>query len=224
MEGNNNGNENVGQGEIQEKAIRLPIVRVGDECLRFDIDMLVKPMKCMLVLQWMQPMSLMKKLDRGALKCKGEDTIKTSSWEHKRSLPTKSQSLKEENTAGSKERDCESPQMLEGADVVSRILVELRNGVDRSGVIDHHTTIASPNIQLSSHVSTGPSLSGMVVSDNKELEKNWHYQDPSGKIQGPFCMLQLRKWNTNGYFPINLRIWRVDENHDQSILLIDALT
>ncbi|GAB2287387.1 hypothetical protein Dimus_021765 [Dionaea muscipula] len=114
--------------------------------------------------------------------------------------------------------------MLEGADVVSRILVELRNGVDRSGVIDHHTTIASPNIQLSSHVSTGPSLSGMVVSDNKELEKNWHYQDPSGKIQGPFCMLQLRKWNTNGYFPINLRIWRVDENHDQSILLIDALT
>ncbi|GAB2286835.1 hypothetical protein Dimus_021225, partial [Dionaea muscipula] len=77
--------------------------------------------------------------------------------------------------------------MLEGADVVSRILVELRNGVDRSGVIDHHTTIASPNIQLSSHVSTGPSLSGMVVSDNKELEKNWHYQDPSEKFKDRFA-------------------------------------
>ncbi|GAB2269205.1 hypothetical protein Dimus_004133 [Dionaea muscipula] len=83
---------------------------------------------------------------------------------------------------------------------------------------------AKKSMKLSYYNSKGPSLSGMVVSDNKKLEKNWHYQDPSGKIQGPFCILQLRKWNTNGYFPINLRIWRVDENHDQSILLIDALT
>ncbi|GAB2282803.1 hypothetical protein Dimus_017338 [Dionaea muscipula] len=288
-------------GEIQEKALALQIVRVDDECLRFDIVMLVKLMvhylfdivvgsrkieaesssECVEKLELLnKPEERQRRIheipevhadprmdpihesdeetgQRGTKMLDAKKStklsyynskgvvlnspkgggdiptitrvktlrIKTSSWEHKRSLPTKSQSVKEENTAGSKERDCESPQTLEGADAVSRILVELRNGVDRSGVTDHHATIASPNIQLvSSHVSTGPSLSGMVVSDNKELEKIWHYQDPSGKIQGPFCMLQLRKWNTNGYFPIDLRIWRVDENHDQSILLIDALT
>ncbi|GAB2286836.1 hypothetical protein Dimus_021226 [Dionaea muscipula] len=49
MEGNNNGNENVGQGEIQEKAIALPIVRVGDvsnvlriECVE-KLELLNKP-------------------------------------------------------------------------------------------------------------------------------------------------------------------------------------
>lgn len=57
-----------------------------------------------------------------------------------------------------------------------------------------------------------------------ETEKVWHYKDPTGKIQGPFSMFQLRKWNTTGFFPIDLRIWKTHEKEDDSILLTYALT
>lgn len=56
-----------------------------------------------------------------------------------------------------------------------------------------------------------------------ETEKMWHYQDPAGKIQGPFSLVQLRKWNSNGYFPVDLRIWKTTEKQDNSLLLTDAL-
>jgi hypothetical protein len=47
--------------------------------------------------------------------------------------------------------------------------------------------------------------------------------DPSNKIQGPFSIVQLRKWNSSGYFPPNLKIWKSNEKQDDSILLADAL-
>ncbi|XP_012837108.1 PREDICTED: zinc finger CCCH domain-containing protein 19 isoform X2 [Erythranthe guttata] len=56
-----------------------------------------------------------------------------------------------------------------------------------------------------------------------ESEKMWHYKDPSGKVQGPFSMVQLRKWNNTGYFPTGLQIWRNTDNQDNSVLLADAL-
>lgn len=56
-----------------------------------------------------------------------------------------------------------------------------------------------------------------------ESEKIWKYQDPSGKVQGPFSMVQLRKWNNTGYFPANLKIWRATEKQENSLLLVDAL-
>ncbi|KAI3736288.1 hypothetical protein L6452_15827 [Arctium lappa] len=56
-----------------------------------------------------------------------------------------------------------------------------------------------------------------------ETEKMWHYKDPSGKIQGPFSMVQLRKWSKNGYFPVALRIWRKSDKEDDGIILTDAL-
>ncbi|OIV94826.1 hypothetical protein TanjilG_22023 [Lupinus angustifolius] len=54
-------------------------------------------------------------------------------------------------------------------------------------------------------------------------DKLWHYQDPAGKVQGPFSMVQLYKWKASGHFPSDLRIWRIDEKQDYSILLTDAL-
>ncbi|CAK7329614.1 unnamed protein product [Dovyalis caffra] len=73
-----------------------------------------------------------------------------------------------------------------------------------------------------------PATPSTVVAQSaakvNEAEKIWHYQDPSGKIQGPFSMVQLRKWNNTGYFPTDLRIWRNTETKDDSILLSDALT
>ncbi|KAL4569754.1 hypothetical protein LXL04_025397 [Taraxacum kok-saghyz] len=56
-----------------------------------------------------------------------------------------------------------------------------------------------------------------------ETDKTWHYKDPSGKIQGPFTMSQLRKWNNSKFFPVDLRIWRKGEKEDDGILLTDAL-
>ncbi|KAK4360520.1 hypothetical protein RND71_019472 [Anisodus tanguticus] len=59
-------------------------------------------------------------------------------------------------------------------------------------------------------------------TNNSETDKLWHYRDPSGKIQGPFSVTQLRKWNTSGLFPLDMRIWTTDER-DDSVLLTNAL-
>jgi len=56
-----------------------------------------------------------------------------------------------------------------------------------------------------------------------ETDKLWHYQDPTGKTQGPFAMAQLRKWSTSGLFPHDLRVWKINEKPDDSILLTNAL-
>ncbi|XP_061368358.1 zinc finger CCCH domain-containing protein 19-like [Gastrolobium bilobum] len=73
--------------------------------------------------------------------------------------------------------------------------------------------------------SATPSCAGIAPPAVKinETEKMWHYKDPSGKVQGPFSMVQLRKWSNTGYFPADLRIWRTTEKQDESILLTDAL-
>ncbi|PKI54744.1 hypothetical protein CRG98_024846 [Punica granatum] len=68
--------------------------------------------------------------------------------------------------------------------------------------------------------SVGASQSAPKIN---ETEKIWHYQDPAGKIHGPFSMVQLRKWNNTGYFPVDLRIWKTTEGQEESILLTDAL-
>ncbi|CAH2064417.1 unnamed protein product [Thlaspi arvense] len=51
----------------------------------------------------------------------------------------------------------------------------------------------------------------------------WHYRDPTGKTQGPFSMVQLRRWKSSGHFPPYLRIWKAHENQDESVLLTEAL-
>ncbi|KAK7367329.1 hypothetical protein VNO80_09338 [Phaseolus coccineus] len=55
-------------------------------------------------------------------------------------------------------------------------------------------------------------------------DRSWYYQDPTGKVQGPFSMVQLYKWNVSGGFPPDLKIWRIGEKQDNSILLTDALS
>lgn len=69
-------------------------------------------------------------------------------------------------------------------------------------------------------LSLGVAQSGANIN---ETEKIWHYQDPSGKVQGPFSMIQLRKWNNTGYFPPNLRVWKNTDTQEDSILVTDAL-
>lgn len=79
------------------------------------------------------------------------------------------------------------------------------------------TAVSEASAASSSAGITSPAL------NINESEKMWHYQDPSGKVQGPFSMVQLRKWSNTGYFPADLRIWRANGKQDDSILLTDAL-
>ncbi|CAN4119739.1 unnamed protein product [Withania somnifera] len=77
-----------------------------------------------------------------------------------------------------------------------------------------------------SSVSSPATLQSKVAETSikiNEAEKMWHYKDPSGKIQGPFSMVQLRKWSNTGYFPADLKIWRSSDKQEESILLTDAL-
>ncbi|KAL6959979.1 hypothetical protein U1Q18_040126 [Sarracenia purpurea var. burkii] len=76
----------------------------------------------------------------------------------------------------------------------------------------------APETSISS-LSTGSAPS----ANDGELNKLWHYRDPNGKIQGPFCMLQLRKWSTTGYFPLDMRIWSISNEEVDSLLLTDVL-
>ncbi|KAK7406780.1 hypothetical protein VNO78_08413 [Psophocarpus tetragonolobus] len=76
-----------------------------------------------------------------------------------------------------------------------------------------------------SEISPSVLPTGMQQSFNDFLnDRSWHYQDPTGKTQGPFSMLHLYKWNSSGSFPPDLRIWRTGEKQDNSILLTDALS
>ncbi|KAG7946360.1 hypothetical protein I3843_14G037000 [Carya illinoinensis] len=86
-------------------------------------------------------------------------------------------------------------------------------------VAKSETNLAVSEIAAASH-STAVAQSAATIN---ETEKMWHYQDPSGKVQGPFSMVQLRKWNNTGYFPADLKIWRTSEKQNDSLLLTDAL-
>ncbi|XP_031271642.1 zinc finger CCCH domain-containing protein 19-like [Pistacia vera] len=90
----------------------------------------------------------------------------------------------------------------------------------------HSVVLSEPSSRVVSEISPIPGSTGGAQSSPKinESEKMWHYKDPSGKVQGPFSMVQLRKWNNTGYFPTNLGIWRSNEKPEDSILLTDALS
>uniref|UniRef100_A0A0A0K4G1 Uncharacterized protein n=1 Tax=Cucumis sativus TaxID=3659 RepID=A0A0A0K4G1_CUCSA len=87
-----------------------------------------------------------------------------------------------------------------------------------SGAASESSAAHSVNPAASSSVGTTQNAATV-----NESEKIWHYQDPSGKVQGPFSMVQLRKWSNTGYFPTDLRIWRISDQQEDSLLLTDVL-
>ncbi|OVA12883.1 SWIB/MDM2 domain [Macleaya cordata] len=94
------------------------------------------------------------------------------------------------------------------------------SGLDSDSWSGQAVVRSEPSSQTTSTaLSTGAATSSSV----SEAEKIWHYKDPSGKIQGPFSMVQLRKWSTTGYFPSDLKIWRTTEKQEDSIPLTNAL-
>ena len=47
----------------------------------------------------------------------------------------------------------------------------------------------------------------------------WYYRDPTRKIQGPFSIIQLRKWNSEGCFPKDVKIWNTSGSEKDGVLL-----
>ncbi|KAK8529972.1 hypothetical protein V6N12_060735 [Hibiscus sabdariffa] len=89
---------------------------------------------------------------------------------------------------------------------------------------NHSVVIQEPSLKVVLETSPAPPSTGVTGSVQiNESEKMWHYKDPSGKVQGPFSVVQLRKWSNTGYFPADLKIWRTNETQEDSILLTDAL-
>ncbi|XP_076887807.1 uncharacterized protein LOC143538053 [Bidens hawaiensis] len=54
--------------------------------------------------------------------------------------------------------------------------------------------------------STSTPFLSMMKSGSVD-DNMWHYRDPGGNVQGPFSLVQLHKWNTSGYFPVDMRVW-----------------
>ncbi|OAY57489.1 zinc finger CCCH domain-containing protein 44 isoform X2 [Manihot esculenta] len=101
-----------------------------------------------------------------------------------------------------------------------------RNQLDATGLAssDWNGRALVQSESLPGVVIPSPLCSGREHSASDiETEKLWHYEDPFGKHQGPFSMIQLRKWNASGLFPPDFRVWRIDEKQDDSILLTEAL-
>lgn len=70
---------------------------------------------------------------------------------------------------------------------------------------------------------TEPPSNVSLGTNAYETEKKWHYQDPKGKMHGPFSLKKLRKWKQNNYFPASMKVWKTSESQENSVLLTDAL-
>lgn len=115
-----------------------------------------------------------------------------------------------------RERETQQPNSWEKPKAALSSEISTRN--------THSFATQEPSLKVVSEISPTPLSSAVTtVVQVNETEKIWHYKDPSGKVQGPFSMVQLRKWNNNKYFPAELKIWRTNEKQDDSILLTDAL-
>ncbi|KAL1191911.1 Zinc finger CCCH domain-containing protein 44 [Cardamine amara subsp. amara] len=88
----------------------------------------------------------------------------------------------------------------------------------------HHIQVRPSSSDSRNHAVAKPE----TCATNKPIDgldgnMIWLYGDPDGKIHGPFSLLNLQHWSSSGHFPPELRIWRLGERQNSSILLTDAL-
>ncbi|KAG5530265.1 hypothetical protein RHGRI_030586 [Rhododendron griersonianum] len=144
-----------------------------------------------------------------------------------RSLPTK---FYLENGAPSRVVQRAYDSCYEGKDsCATNSSAKPGNRVDSCGSVgggrNNQAVLRSESFRVRAPETSISSLSaGSAPSANdSETDKLWHYRDPNGKIQGPFCVVQLRKWSTTGYFPPEMRIWCINNEEVDSVLLTDVL-
>ncbi|CAK9166235.1 unnamed protein product [Ilex paraguariensis] len=155
-------------------------------------------------------------------------TNSSKNWEFNRNLSSKNFSNKAEDATPSGEIMNENLRDLaRDKDAQQSKKLEKQSSASNSETVgwNSHSGVISESFSGVAS-ETSPALSvGVAETAAKpsETEKIWRYQDPSGKVQGPFSIVQLRKWSNTGYFPVDLRIWRTTKTQDDSILLNDAL-
>ncbi|KAH9611537.1 hypothetical protein KSS87_007626, partial [Heliosperma pusillum] len=66
---------------------------------------------------------------------------------------------------------------------------------DSSIQTDHSGMRCGPSVATMLESPRISSVAGQTNSKVNETEKMWHYRDPTGKVQGPFSLTQLRKWS-----------------------------
>ncbi|XP_011090432.1 zinc finger CCCH domain-containing protein 44-like isoform X2 [Sesamum indicum] len=113
-------------------------------------------------------------------------------------------------------------------------LIEKTNASGSTSSDKHMDEVNSSNLAIGGRKDQAMQRSGLDTNtatvcvgnspplNNIETENLWHYRDSNGKIQGPFSMMQLRKWSMTALFPPDMRIWTNHEQYD-SLLLTDAL-
>lgn len=150
----------------------------------------------------------------------------SKSWELNRNLSTKNLANKVEDAHLSIEMSADtSRNQGRGQEIERAIISDKLSPTTRSEdyLLNTHSVARSESLAT----ETSPiSLSAPVATSAAEVsqtEKMWHYKDPSGKVQGPFSMVQLRKWSNTGYFPNDLKIWRTNRDENSAMLLNDAL-
>ncbi|XP_047314855.1 zinc finger CCCH domain-containing protein 44-like [Impatiens glandulifera] len=74
-----------------------------------------------------------------------------------------------------------------------------------------------------SGVASENSTGSPPLSNTNENENFWRYRDSKGKLQGPFCLSQLRKWYTSGLLPSDMKTWSIYDDEHDSLLLTDVL-
>ncbi|KAL3539025.1 hypothetical protein ACH5RR_002391 [Cinchona calisaya] len=112
------------------------------------------------------------------------------------------------------------------SDFLLKIIIE---GIFQSGIMVNKNSWNQGREKRTEESNILVNLSPYTKSENVGLNSNSMARsellssvalDPSGKVQGPFSMAQLLKWNKTGYFPADLKIWRTIE---KQVLLTDAL-
>ncbi|KAI8018079.1 Zinc finger CCCH domain-containing protein 44 [Camellia lanceoleosa] len=122
------------------------------------------------------------------------------------------------------------PRYFEGKDACGSNTVEKPgNQVDSSGSVvggwNNQAGLRSGSFSgVGSETSAASLSTGSAPSANdSETDRLWYYRDPHGNVQGPFCMVQLRKWSTTGLFPPDMKIWGINDEEGDSLLLTDVL-
>ncbi|KAK2978283.1 hypothetical protein RJ640_017134 [Escallonia rubra] len=206
-------------GDILDKAIEFQTARVNDSFgrrLSFQMagkirEMFTRPKGSSYSRKGREPISPGKGDFASKDSWSGTRKNPSKSWELDRNLSSKSLSNKAEDATLSFEALHERSSPASSPGTVSWSSHSAVRADSYSGVASETslTPLSAPVIETAAKVN--------------ETDKTWHYKDPSGKAQGPFSMVQLRKWSNTGYFPADLKIWRTGGNEDASVLLTDAL-
>ncbi|KAM7251417.1 hypothetical protein ACFE04_023300 [Oxalis oulophora] len=203
--------------EIKEKAMVLKAVKVNDlffdnvathrECVE-KLQLLNSPEERQRMLQDVPEVHADPKMDPLAYDCDNDAGI---------SYDKGKDDKKRRRASGAGRKKKVQVLSQSGGDALN----EGSNYADRNGTI--HTRKTESSLTEAVGTSNGRTSTGSAEQSISNINTDiiWLYRDPMGKVQGPFPLVQLYRWRD--HFPPGLKIWKVHDNLDHSILLTDAL-